>query len=115
MPCDSTNTVSLTITRDASGNYSVSSDPLQVAQHGCIAFALVGVPSTGCTFSFNHDFHGHGRQWTLTAAVTEGPFEANDSWTYTIADASGGAGARVPRKFGDTQHTIQVGSGGGVP
>ena len=111
MPCDSSNTFPLTITRDASGNYSVSADPLQIPLHACIAFSLVGVPATGCTISFDHDFHGHGRHWTLTAAATEGPMDGNNTWTYTIADAS----MAHPKKLGDTQHTIQVGSGGGVP
>ncbi len=111
MPCDNTNTVSLTITRDASGNYSVSSDPITIPQHGCVAFTLVGVPAAGCELSFDHDFHGHGRHFTLTGATTEGPFESRDTWTYALADAS----AAHLKKLGDTQHTIQVGSGGGQP
>lgn len=110
MPCTSTNTVSLTITRDASGDYSVSPDPLTIPWHGCIAFTLVDVPSAGCRLSFDKDFHGRGQSFVLTGPETDGPFEtARDSWTYTIADAAN----PQSKKLGDTQHTIQVGSTGG--
>ncbi len=111
--CNPNNTVTVDITRDGQGTYTVSPQAVNVPLNGCLTITLHGVPSTGCELDFNPSYPYGGSRFKRTATQTDGPFTQNQTFTYTVKDWSSAPqtpGTQAADRAMTGGNTIQVGS-----